>query len=221
MKKLNQTGAVDAWLVAFILTTVLLLGSLGFGFSMFSSREDYKNNVDEKIAKAVEVAEAQLSEKKEAEFLEREKEPLTSYTGPAAYGSLSIGYPKTWSAYINESGGSSVPLDGYLNPVFVPNVQNNKANVALHFQVMDTSYTQVTRALESQVKAGKIRTAAFSAPKVPGTVGIRVDGEVVTGKSGSMIILPLRDKTLKVWTESPQFVEDFNNIVIPNLNFVP
>jgi hypothetical protein len=83
------------------------------------------------------------------------------------------------------------------------------------------SYAQVTRALESQVKTGKIRTSAFTAPKVPGVVGIRVDGEVVTGKNGSMIILPLRDKTLKIWTESPQFVGDFNNIIIPNLSFVP
>lgn len=221
MKKLNQAGVVDSWLIAFVLTVVLLLGSIGFGFSMFASREDYKNNVDTKIAKAVDEAEKKLAEEKDAEFLEREKEPLTTYSGPAAYGSLAINYPKTWSAYVDESANQSSPLDGYLNPVFVPNIQNSKANIALHFQVVGISYAQVTRALESQVKTGKIRTSAFTAPKVPGVVGIRVDGEVVTGKNGSMIILPLRDKTLKIWTESPQFVGDFNNIIIPNLSFVP
>lgn len=221
MKKLNQAGQVDSWLIAFVLTIVLLIGSVGFGFSMFTSREDYKNNVDAKIAVAVEEAEKKLAEKKEAEFLEREKEPLTAYTGPAAYGSLAISYPKTWSAYVDESTNQSSPLDGYLNPIFVPNVDNNKANVALHFQVTGTAYSQVTRSLESQVKAGKVRTSAFTAPKVPGVVGVRVDGEVVTGKNGSMIILPLRDKTLKIWTESPQFVGDFNDIIIPNLSFIP
>ena len=221
MKKMNQFGVVDVWLVAFVVTALLFIGSIGFGVSMYLSRQDYKNNVDAKIAQAVAAAEKELASKKDAEFVEREKEPLTNYSGPSAYGSLVINYPKTWSAYVNESTGSSTALDGYLNPSFVPNVSDNKANVALRFQVVSTSYAQIVRNLETQVKAGKISTVAFTAPKVSDVVGVRVDGEVVNGKSGAMIILPLRDKTIKIWTESPQFVGDFNDIIIPNFSFVP
>jgi len=36
-----------------------------------------------------------------------------------------------------------------------------------------------------------------------------------------MILLPLRDKTLKISTESQQFVGDFDNIILANLKFVP
>lgn len=220
MKKLNQQGSVDSWLVAFVLTLVLLLGSLGFGFAMFSSRQDYKNNADQKISDAVGSAQETLTQKKEAEFLEREKQPLRTYTGPAAYGSLAISYPKTWAAYIDESGKSSSPVDGYLNPAFVPGLQDNPI-VALRFQVIDTAYAQAIKNLEPQVKLGKIKTVPFVATKVPSITGVRVDGEVAVKKTGAMIILPLRDKTLKIWTESPQFVPDFNDIILTNLTFVP
>jgi len=46
-------------------------------------------------------------------------------------------------------------------------------------------------------------------------------GQIINGKKGSMVMFPLRDKTLKVWTEADQFVGDFNNSVLPNLTFVP
>ena len=220
MKKMNQQGAANAWLIAFVLTLVLLLGAVGFGFAMFSSRQDYKDNVDGKVAEAVQVAEQKLTEKKEAEFTEREKQPLKVYPGPEAYGSLKLSYPKTWAAYIDESGKGSNPLDGYLNPSFVPGVQANPT-IALRFQVMNTSYATAAKNLEPQVKAGKIKTTPFVAPKVAGVTGVRADGEIVSKKSGSMILLPLRDKTLKIWTESPQFIADFNDIIMANVTFIP
>jgi len=222
MKKLNQQGVVDSWLIAFILTAVLLVGALGFGMSMFSSRQDYKNNTDTKISAAVEDAEKKLSEKKEVEFAEKEKNPLRTYTGPTAYGSLTINYPKTWAAYIDESGksSSSSPVDGYLNPAFVPGLQTN-SNVALRFQVINSTYATNARSLEALVKSGKIRTTPFVAAKVPSAIGVRGEGEIMTGKTGALVLLPLRDKTLKIWTEASQFVPDFNDIILPTLTFVP
>lgn len=220
MKSLNQRGAVDSWLIAFSVTLVVFFGAAGFGLWAYMSRQDYKDNVDAKIATAVAAAEKSNSDKKDAEFLEREKEPLRTYVGPAAYGSLSVSYPKTWSAYVDESGKGNASLDGSLNPNFVPGLTSG-GGVALRMQVLETQYAQTLRSLEQFTKAGKIKVTPYSAPKVPGVVGIRVDGEVKTGKQGSMVILPIRDKTLQVWTEASQFVPDFNTIILPNLNFVP
>ena len=219
MKSLNQHGAVDSWLIAFAVTLIVFFGTAGFGLWAYMSRQDYKDNVDSKIAIAVAAAEKANSAKKDAEFIEREKEPLRTYVGPAAYGSLSISYPKTWSAFIDESGKGSAALDGSLNPSFVPSLQ--AGGVALRVQVIDVQYAQTLRTLEQTTKTGKIKVTPYSAPKVPGVVGIRADGEIKIGKQGSMVILPLRDKTLQVWTEASQFVPDFNTIILPNLNFVP
>jgi hypothetical protein len=220
MRKLNQGGAIDSWLIAFILTLLVLFGAAGFGFWAFNSRQDYKNHVDAKINMAVSAAEKQLSAKKEVEFAEKEKNPLRTYHGPAAYGSLNLSYPKTWAAYIDESARTLNPVDGYLNPAFVPAI-DGQSNMALRFQVVGSSYTSIAKTFETNIKSGKLTATPYTLPKVPGIVGLRLDGEVETGKQGAVIILPLRDKTLKVWTQSTQFVPDFNNIILANLSFEP
>ena len=220
MKRLDQRGAIDSWLIAFIVTLLITLIALGFGIWAFSGRQEYKNKVDEKIAIAVVDAETANSLKKDAEFAEKEKNPLRTYTGPATYGSLSISYPKTWSAYVDETAKSNLPLSGVLNPSFVPGLQSNLP-VALRFTVSSSNYSSVVKTFDSLVKTGKIKVTPYKADKVPNVIGVRLDGEILTGKQGSMIIVPLRDKTLQVWTESPQFVPDFNTIILPNLVFVP
>lgn len=220
MKRLDQRGAIDSWLIAFGITLLLALGSLGFGIWAFSGRQDYKNNVDEKITVAVADAEKAYSVKKDKELAEKEKNPLRTYAGPATYGSLSISYPKTWSIYVDETAKTSIPLSGSLNPNFVPGALSNLP-VALRFTVTSNDYANVVRTFDAQVKIGKVKISPYKADKVPSVVGVRVDGEIAQGKQGSMIIVPVRDKTLQVWTESPQFVPDFNTIILPNLVFVP
>lgn len=220
MKRLDQRGVINAWLIAFIVTLFITLIALGFGLWAFSGRQEYKNKVDEKVAIAVTDAETANSLKKDAEFAEKDKNPLRTYTGPSTYGSLSISYPKTWSAYVDETAKSNLPLSGSLNPNFVPGLQSNLP-VALRFTVSSSNYSSIVKTFDSQVKAGKIKVTPYKADKVPNVIGVRLDGEILTGKQGSMVIVPLRDKTLQVWTESPQFVPDFNTIILPNLVFVP
>lgn len=216
----DQRGVMNAWLIAFSLTVFLLIGSIGFGAWAFMGRQDYKRNVDIKVADAVAVAEKETSDKKDKEFIEKEKAPYRDYVGPSTYGSIDIKYPKIWSAYVDESNRSNTPIDGYFNPATVPGLQSN-SSYALRVKVSNIKYADDVRTFESLTKAGKVKVTPYSAPKVSGAVGIRLDGEVQTGKQGSMIILPMRDKTLRIWAESSQFVGDLDKIVLPNLVFVP
>lgn len=220
LHRLDQQGIVDVWFLAFIVTICLLLGSLGFGIWAFMGKQDYKNNVQPKIDAAVSQAQEETSAKKDAEFVEKEKNPLRTYTGPSAYGSVAVSYPKTWNIYADESSRSSSPLDAYLNPNFVPGLQSGN-NVALRIQVVGTSYADTVKSLDSQVKNGKVTTVPYAVAKVPTVVGLRVDGEVASKKQGAMIIVPVRDKTLKIWTEASQYVGDFNTIILPNITLVP
>ncbi len=220
MKRLNQSGTTDAWFIGFVIVLVLFFGATSFAVWAFMGRSDYKNNVDEKISTAVEAANKELGTVKDKEFAEKEKQPNRTYTGPAAYGTVSISYPKTWSVYVDESGKGSIPLDGYLNPNTVPGLQSG-ASFATRVQVTSTAYDQEVKRFDSFVKAGKLKASAFRADKVKDIVGIRMEGEVVVGKQGILVILPLRDKTLKVWTESTQFANDFQNTILPSLSFIP
>jgi hypothetical protein len=221
MKSINQRGSVDSWLIAFIFATIGLLAAGGFGVWAYMGRQDYKQNVDSKIEVAVTEAVKINSANKDKQFKEEEKNPLRTYKGPAQYGGVSISYPKTWNIYMDETGRGTLALDGTLNPEFVPGLQS-KSSTALRIQVINQQYTDAIRTIEQNAKLGKVRVTPFKSDKVADSrVGLRADGEVELGKQGSLVILPLRDKTLKLWTESPQFVADFNTIILPNLNFVP
>lgn len=211
--------------VIFVLLVVLLIGAIAFGVWSFMGRQDYKNNSDKKSAIAVTKAEAVLSAKKDADFAEQEKSPFKSYVSPVAFGAVTIMYPKTWSAYVNEatSGQASQPVDAYFNPNFVPAVDNsNGGNLyALRMQVTNNVYDQELKSYESYIKAGQLKVSAFTPKLVPGSVGVRLEG-LLDGnkKQGSMVILPLRDKTVKVWTENMTHLDDLNK-TLDSLTFKP
>lgn len=138
-------------LIPLVLTAVLLVGSLVFGMWAFAGMQDYKNNVQPKIDKAVAIAEQETSTAKDAEFVEKEKNPVKQYTGPQVAGSLVINYPKTWSAYITESNNSNGLIDGYFQPDFVPGVQNTDTDYALRVKVLSQSYESVLKQYESGI----------------------------------------------------------------------
>lgn len=207
-------------LVALILVTLLLLASLGFGGWAFTERTDYKNNVDQKISVAVDEAVAQSREEQEAEFIEREKEPFKTYQGPSQFGSVSITYPKTWSVYVNESGKGNTPVDGYMHPNFVPGIDSG-ISFALRFEVLESPYDKELDKYSNVVKRGTARVSPVKLDKVPSVAGSRVDGEVERDKQGSVVLFPVRDKTLRVSVLSDQFLQDFETIILKNLSFTP
>lgn len=221
MNKLNQQGSSIVLVVSVIVLATLFLTASGFGIWAFLSRQDYKLNTDRKITAAVEVTKQKTSDEKDKEFAEKEKYPLREYKAAATFGSVSINYPKTWSAFITENTtNNSSPIDGYFHPSFVPGIQSGTA-FALRVQISGQTYEQEMRQIEPKVKAGKVKVSPYTAPKVGGVAGARVDGEINPGQRGSMVLFPLRDKTVKIATQSEQFLGDFNTIILANLTFIP
>ncbi len=216
----DQRGTMNVLLIPLILVVLLLIGAIGFGAWAFSERQDYKNNTDTKITAAVEVAKQQTASEKDNEFLEKEKEPLKEYVGSDVVGTLALKYPKTWSAYIEEKEASNTPLDGYFHPNYVP-ASGDEIAYALRVQVISSSYESEVKQLENEAKKGSISVEPYQATNVTSVLGLRVDGEISKGKQGSMVLLPLRDKTIKIWTESEHFINDFDEIILENLNFIP
>ncbi len=213
---------LNVLLIPLIVAIIFFISSLGFGIWAFVGMQDYKTNVQPKIDKAVEIAKEETSTAKDKEFVEKEKIPTRTYTAGQTAGNLVIVYPKTWSAFVDESDKGSTLVNGYFHPGFVP-AADSGTDFALRVEVVSQSYDQVVKQLESKAKTGKVKISAYKAPKMgEGQVGVRVDGEINTGQQDSMVIFPLRDKTIKVSTESTQtFLGDFNDIILANLTFVP
>lgn len=227
MIKHNQDGTINGLGVSLVLAVILLVATIVFAGWAFSSREDYKNNVDAKIAVAVAAAKAQAATTERAELAQEEKQPYYTYQGPPQYGSISFQYPRTWSAYVNDSGSnSSALLDGYFMPPILSSVTDQTANFALRVQVLSQAYSQSLEQITSSAASGKpdsITSTAYSLKLVPSVVGVEVKGPLTVGQGTevTMVILPDRTNTIEIWTDGTAYLDDFNNVILPTFSFSP
>lgn len=220
--KNRQRGAANPLVVPLILLTVLLLGVGIVALVSYNQAADYKNNTNEKIRVAVNNARKATSAQKDKDFAEKEKFPYDTYNGPSAFGKIKVLYPKTWSAYVSESrGGSGRSIDAFFAPGAVPTLNDSSSVYSLRIAVDQRSYDSVLNEYQSDVKSGAVTAKPYESPNVPDVVGTRLDGEVANKKQGAMIIMPVRDTTVRVWTESEDFTADFDNIILPNFSFTP
>lgn len=213
----REKGSVSVVLAA--LFGLFFLASSIFAFWAFAGRQDYKNNVDKKIADASEIAVQKAETAKDAEFIEKEKSPVRTYKGPATYGSLTFDYPKTWSVYAEEESSGTV-LNLYAFPNVIPGFKSDKT-YALRVEITSTTYDSEVEDFSRDLGSGLLTASAYRPTKAPTVLGLRLDGEIDRDVQGAMVLLPLRDKTIKVYTQIPEFVGDLDNIILPSLNFVP
>lgn len=206
-------------MAAWIVTGLVFIATASFATWAFLSRQDYKNNADQKIKAAVEVTEKNVAAEKDNEFVEKEKYPLKAYNGPADLGAFTLEYPKTWSAYVSTGGG--VNNEFIFHPDVVRAANSGQQQYALRVTIEETEYNQVITQYDSQIQQGSATVVAYSLPKVPSVVGVRFDGEIEVGKPGALVVLPLRDKTIKIACEIPDRLNDFNRIILPSFSFNP
>lgn len=219
MKRFDERGSFNILVIPVIVLALLFIAATSFAIWAFSGRQDYKNNVDEKItaANTKVIEETKIAEQKV--YAEEIQRPYVSYVGPDSFGGLNILHPKTWSVYVGSSLSTTASgLDVYMNPGNVPSVSDQSATYALRAKVLNQPYNTMTQRYAQDTK---VTVSAYQAEKVPGVVGIKVEGQIEARKQGTMIILPLRDKTLQIWTESATHLETFNTVILPNLTFNP
>lgn len=217
----NQSGFVSGTLISLVVAVVFLLGAIGFGAWAYSERQDYKLNSDQKAAAAAEEAKKETEKAEAVKYAEEAKNPLKTHKAPDQFGGVTIQFPKTWSGYVVEKSTGSTSVDDYFHPGVVPSAEERDSVFALRVQVVGQAYDKVVKEYESGVESGKLTAAPYAFPKVPSVTGLRFSGEIEPNKQGSMVIVPMRNLTLKVWTESPSYVADFDNIILPNLTFSP
>jgi hypothetical protein len=228
MTKHNQDGAANGVVISLVFALLFLVGAIAFGAWAYGSRQDYKANSDAKVNIAVNAAKEREDKAQALIYIEKAKQPLRTYNGPEAYGSLVINFPKTWSGYVDDSGIGQAQVNGFFYPGTVPSITNENSIFALRVQVINTAYSQITANFASQQKARDSKVVPltitpYALPKVSKAVGVQVSGTLQdkNNKLGTMVVLPLRSQTLEIWTEGTQFLPDFNTYILPNLSFSP
>lgn len=222
MKTNEEAGFISGLLLGLIATGFVLIMVLVFAVWAFAGYQDYKKNSDAKSAAAAAAMKEKTQKEDAALYAEESKNPLKTHVGPEAYGGVTVHYPKTWSAYIQEqTGGSGVPMNDYFHPDVVRSTQDANNAYALRVQIVNATYSTVMQQYQGSAQNKKVTVEPYKLPKVPSVVGSRVDGQITPQKQGTMIVLPLRNVTLEISTESNDFEADFNNIILPNLTFSP
>jgi hypothetical protein len=214
MKRSSSAGFVPVSLVLNFVLAVILVGVAGFSIWAFMNYQDQKNNVDAKIADAVRVAKTAQQREDQTAFQEQEKLPTRKLTGPTELGAVTFDYPKTWSVYLDHNGDNN-QFEAYLHPGAVPSLQS-RAAYALRVSVVNASYESTLANFQQPVKEGTLKASPVSVNEVNGT---RLDGKFSDSTQGSMVLFKVRDKTLRVFTESTTFVSDFDKVILPSLKF--
>jgi len=211
--KHNHNGNVSSVVLLVVAALLLVLVSI-FAVIQTSNVSKYKNNTNQLIASAVVQAKSAQQTLDNTSYQKLLQSPFVAYSGPASYGSISFSYPKNWSSYIiNTSDG----IDGFFYPGSLPSVDDASAsNYSLRIKVANSSYSDTLNGYSSS----DLSVVPYSLPKVQGDIGVQIKGKLNNGKTGTLIILPLRTQTLQIWTEGGGFNNEFNQI-LSSLTFIP
>ncbi len=224
MRVRSQGGSIAT--VALIGFLVLaLFGALGFGLWANKGKTDYKSNFDSKVSVAVSEALGKQEKELAEKYSEEAKKPNKTFKGPVTYGSIVFDYPKTWSAYVDLSS-TSQPINAYFHPNEVPGTGGQTmTHYALRVELVNSVYSQVIQQLSSGIKDSSLTASAFVPEKLKSTSnvqpGTRFDGQIEKEVDGALVAIQTRDKTLKIYTQSKDYLNDFNNVVLPSLTFAP
>lgn len=213
---LDERGSVNPHLISSIILGVVAAGFAAGFIWAYSNYTDQRDNVNDKVAVAMEAAKKEQSEADDKKLIEALKQPYTQLVGPDDFGRVTFNYPKTWSLYVAKNGSDN-SYEAYLNPGGVPAVSTNQA-YATRIVINSTAYENAIGAYTSAVKKGDLKSSPIT---VGNFTGVRLDGKFSASRTGSAVIFKVRDKTLTIATDSPAYSQDFNDVIIKSLNFNP
>ena len=192
--------------IILVVVSVIAVVFIGLFVWKYIEWDAVKTDVDGQINAAVAVAEAETTAQLEAEFVEREKYPYKTFTGPADYGSLSFEYPKTWNVYVARDASSGGDFEAYLNPGEVQPVGNSTIN-SLRVIIRDTAFDSAVRTYDNYVKSGRLK---LETRNVGSTIANVYTGELPSGGlQGIVTMFKLRDKTVVLQTDAMLFADEY------------
>lgn len=203
--------------IVIIIVSLIAVTFIGLFIWMNMNYQEAKTDVDSQIAVAVAEAKDEQASRLEADFLEREKYPYKTFSGPADYGQLTFEYPKTWSVYVAAAAtNSDGDFNAYFNPVQVDAVGDDTVN-ALRVTIRDKSFDEVTEEYQRAMnrKDSGLTVTSVTIGKNNNITANRYTGKIPDTKdlSGFIVTFKIRDKTAILQTDSVLFQADFDKLL--------
>lgn len=205
-QKPHRSLAETIILVVISLVAVVFIGLFIWKYLEWDS---IKTDIDGQIDAAVAMAVSENTTKLENEFVEREKYPYKTFSGPADYGSLNFEFPKTWNTYIAQDAANGGNFEAYLNPGEVQPVSTQTIN-ALRVRIVNQSFESVARTYEGYVNSGLV---TITTRNVGNSVANVYAGDLQNGIRGVVTIIKVRDKTIVLQTDAELFAEEYYKLL--------
>lgn len=210
VSKKDITGLIKT--IAIIVVSLIAVTFIGLFIWMTIQHNEARSDLDGKIAVATAAAKDEQAQKDEAEFLDREKYPYKTFSGPVDYGQLTFEYPKTWSVYVAAAATAGGDFNAYFNPIQVDAVGKETVN-ALRVTIRDESFDEVTEEYQKAMKK-KNSNLTMESTTFNGITGNRYTGTIPgTDLSGFIVTFKIRDKTAILQTDSVLFQADFDKLL--------
>lgn len=201
-------------IVAIVVLSLVSVTFIGLFIWMFIQYDEARTDVDGQIAVAVAEAKNEQALKLEEEFLEREKYPYKTFSGPADYGQLTFEYPRTWSVYVDADATKGGDFQAYFNPVQVNEVSKDTIN-ALRVTILNEPFDEVAADYQKEMeKKNSNLTMQSVTIGQQGVTANRYTGTIPkTDLSGYIVIFKIRDKTAVLQTDSVLFQADYDRLL--------
>jgi len=209
-RKNFEQGSVDGWMIGTIGCLVLFLIAGALAIWAFMAYTQEKSDVSGKIQLAETKARSDQSEIERKKFAEEAKNPRIEFVGPSEYGRVSFMYPKTWSVYVEQDGSDRKDYKAYFHPEIVPSVSNKESRFALRIEVLNSDYDKVLGQYASLLKKGDL---VSSSVEYNGNSATRLDGAFSKELRGSVVLMKVRDKTIRFSTDADTFKPDFQAVL--------
>ncbi len=194
---------------------------LGIGMVLFSVlavlayRENIftQSNLSRLNTEAGNEAAAKQKQIDDAANIKANQEPYRTYTAEPVNGGFQLQIPKNWSLYAGNNTSPQIQLNLAANPhvVVVNGEQSGNNAYGFHLQLRKASATSINKGFGASLKK-KILTS--KGVTVSGIAGTRYEGVIDQQRhNGVVVVLPVRDKTLVISVENPQYLNEFEKIL--------
>ena len=201
--------------IAIIVVSLIAVTFIGLFIWMSMQYQEASTDLEGQISVAVAEAKDKQAAEMEAEFLQREKYPYKTFSGPIDYGQLTFEYPKTWSVYVAAAATKGGDFNAYFNPIQVDAVGKDTIN-ALRITILDKSFDDVTADYQKKMEkrdAG-LTVEAVTIGKDKNITANRYTGKIPdTDLSGFIVTFKIRDKTAIMQTDSVLFKDDYDKLL--------
>lgn len=209
-------------IIAIILGVIILI-MVGVGAWLANKASVNDKALNEKYQAGISEGRSIQKSEDRKEVREATENPFRTYKAPNQYGGFEVSFPKNWSLAIDST--SSAPIIGLSHPDLV-DIKND--NFALRFTLDNMKFTDTQKKYDRFMKESK-RNLESSSTKVSGIDAIRYTGDIETTSSdpskrkkvGTIVIVPVRDKTLIFQTDSNENYLNYLNEILSKVKIYP